>query len=89
MNEYNSLPLHYPSFLKTTLSLYDETNKLIAQIPSLSKAAKTRKSDQSSGVVKLPRKLITTIIDKINMLPVEHEDFINFEYTITDGLEQL
>jgi hypothetical protein len=44
VNEYNSLPLNYPHFVKTTLILFDETNKLIVKLPSLNKAAKTRKS---------------------------------------------
>lgn len=44
VNEYNSLPLNYPSFVKTTQMLYEDTNKLIIKIPSLNKAAKTRKS---------------------------------------------
>jgi len=30
--------------MRTTQNLYDDTNKLIAKIPSLNKAAKTRKS---------------------------------------------
>lgn len=72
--------------MKTTQLLYDETNKLIARIPSLSKAAKTRKSEQGSGVVRIPRKLISEILWAINEIPVEHEDFINFEFSITDGL---
>jgi hypothetical protein len=58
VNEYNSLPLSYPSFVKTTQMLYDDTNKLIIKLPSLNKAAKTRKSEQGSGIVKIGRKII-------------------------------